>query len=88
MLAANGRPASQVPPGRLLWIAGGRTALGTNEARDRSWLMDWLKRDGCSLIDPASNPWCGDLVENYIHIALPDESLPGAPGTNPYFARN
>ena len=65
-----------------------RSALGRHEARDRSWLMDWLMRDGRSLGDPSRNPWCGDFVETCIRVALPDEPLPGALGTNPYWARN
>jgi uncharacterized protein (TIGR02594 family) len=50
--------------------------------------MDWLKRDGRSLGDPSKNPWCGDLVETCIRVALPVEPLLGALGTNPYWARN
>lgn len=66
----------------------GQTTLGRNEARDRTSLMDWLKRDVRSLDDPADNPWCGDFVETCIRMALPDEPLLGALGTNPYWARN
>jgi hypothetical protein len=64
-----------------------KTALGRNEARDRSWLMDWLKRDGRFLGDPSKNPCCGDFVETCTRMALPDEPLLGALGTNPYWAR-
>lgn len=46
--------------------------------------MYWLKRDGRSLGDPSKNPWCGDFVETCIRMALPDEPLLGALGTNPY----
>lgn len=88
LLAANGRAASVAPPGSLPWITEAKSALGRHEARDRSWLMDWLKRDGRSLGDPSKNPWCGDFVETCIRIGLPDEPLPGALGTNPYWARN
>ena len=88
LLTANGRPASVVPPGPLPWITEAKTALGKNEARDRSWLMEWLKRDGRSLGDPRKNPWCGDFVETCIRLALPDEPLLGALGANPYWARN
>ena len=56
LLAANGRAASLAPPGPLPWITEAKTALGRNEARDRTWLMDWLKRDGRSLGDPSKNP--------------------------------
>ena len=75
LLAANGRAASVAPPGPLPWITEAKSALGRHEARDRSWLMDWLKRDGRSLGDPSKNPWCGDFVETCIRLALPDEPL-------------
>ena len=88
LLTANGRSASMAPPGPLPWITEAKTALGRNEARDRSWLMDWLKRDGRTLGDPGKNPWCGDFVETSIRMALPDEPLLGALDTNPYWARN
>jgi uncharacterized protein (TIGR02594 family) len=88
LIAANGRAASVAPQGPLPWITEAKSALGRNEARDRNWLMDWLKRDGRSLGDPSKNPWCGDFVETCIRMALPDEPLLGALGTNPYWARN
>ena len=88
LLVANGRAVSLAPTGPLPWIAEAKTALGRNEARDRSWLMDWLKRDGRSLGDPGKNPWCGDCVETCIRMALPNEPLLGALGANPYWARN
>jgi len=88
LLAANCRAASVAPPGPLPWITEAKSALGRHEAHDRSWLMDWLKRDGRSLGDPSKNPWCGDFVETCIRMALPDEPLLGALGTNPYWARN
>ena len=81
LIAANGRPASLSPQCPLPWISESKTALGRNEARDRNWLMDWLKRDGRSLGDPSKYPWCGDLVETCIRMALPDEPLLGALGT-------
>ncbi|MFD2105891.1 peptidoglycan-binding protein [Tabrizicola soli] len=88
LLAANGRAAILSTPEPLPWIAEAKTALGRHELRDRSWLMAWLKRDGRSLGDPAKNPWCGDFVETCIRVALPDEPLLGALGSNPYWARN
>lgn len=88
LLVANGRAASLAPPGPLPWITEAKSALGRHEARDRSWLMDWLNRDGRSLGDPSKYPWCGDFVETCIRIGLPDEPLLGALGTNPYWARN
>jgi uncharacterized protein (TIGR02594 family) len=33
-------------------------------------------------------PWCDDFVETCLCIALPDEPLLGALGSNPYWARN
>jgi hypothetical protein len=65
-----------------------KSALGRHEARDRSWLMDWLKRDGRSLSDPSRKPWCRDFVETCIRMALPDEPFLGALGTNPYWVRH
>ena len=88
LVTANGRPVSLAPPGPLPWITEAKTALGRNEARDRTWLMDWLKRDGRSIGDPSKTPWCGDFVETCIRMGLPDEPLLGALGTNPYWARN
>ncbi len=88
LLAAHGRPASVAPLGPLPWMTEAKAALGRHEARDRSWLMDWLKRDGRTLGDPSKNPWCGDFVETCIRVGLPDEPLLGALGLNPYWARN
>ena len=88
LIAANGQPATLAPPGPLPWITEAKTALGRNEARDRTWLMDWLKRDGRSIGDPSKTPWCGDFVETCIRMGLPDEPLLGALGANPYGARN
>ena len=72
LLAANGRAAALAPQGPLPWITEAKTALGRNEARDRTWLMDWLKRDGRSLGDPGKSPWCGDFVETCIRMGLPE----------------
>ncbi|WP_240793934.1 TIGR02594 family protein [Pseudorhodobacter turbinis] len=88
LLAANGPAASQAPLGPLPWITEAKSAFGRHEARDRSWLMVWLKRDGRSLGDPSKTPWCGDFVETCIRMGLPDEPLLGALGINPYWARN
>ncbi len=88
LLAAHGRAAAVAPVGPLPWITEARSALGRHEARDRSWLMEWLKRDGRSLGDPSNNPWCGDFVETCMRVGLPDEPLLGALGLNPYWARN
>lgn len=83
LIAVNGHAASLSPQGPLPCIAEAKTVLGRHEARDRFWLMDWLKRDGRSLGDPSRNPWCGDFVETCVRIALPDEPLLSALGTNP-----
>ena len=56
LIAANGRATSLSPQGPLPWITEAKTALGRNKARDRTWLMDWLKRDGRSLGDPSKTP--------------------------------
>ncbi len=50
--------------------------------------MTRLKRDGRILGDPSKNPRCGDFVETRTRVALPDEPLLGALGSNPYLARN
>jgi hypothetical protein len=55
LLAANGRVASVAPTGSLPWITEAKSALERHEVRDRSWLLDWLKRDGRSLGDPPKN---------------------------------
>ena len=88
MIAANGRAASFAPQWSLPWITEAKTALGRNEARDRTWLMDWLKRDGRSLGDPSKTSWCGNFVETCIRMSPPDEPLLDALSTNPYWARN
>lgn len=75
--------ASQLP-----WIAAGLETLGWHETRDYARLRAWLKRDGKTLGDPDSLPWCGDWVETSTRIALPGEPLPGALGENCYWARN
>ncbi len=88
LLAAKACAASSSTSGPLPWITEAMSALGRHEVRDRTWLMAWLKRDGRSLDDPAKNPWCGDFLETCIRVALPDEPLLRALGSNPYWARN
>ena len=80
LLAANGFAAAVAPPDPLPWITEAKTALGHHEARDRCWLLGWLKRDGRSLEGPSRNPWRGDFVETCIRVALPNEPLLGALG--------
>ena len=75
-------------PDHLPWMAEARKVLGLHEVRDNSRLRKWLGSDGHALGDPAKLPWCGDFVETCIRIALPDEPLLGALGSNPYWARN
>lgn len=58
--------------------------MGLHEMRDRKALAAFLRSDGATLGDPALQPWCGDLVETVIALALPEERLP----VNPYLARN
>lgn len=77
LIAADGRAASVGGSGPLPWITEARSALGRHEARDRSWLMDWLKRDGRSLGDPSKNPWCGDFVETCIASPCPTNRCSG-----------
>ena len=86
LLAANGHPAWLAPTDPLPWITQARSALGRHELRDRSLLMDWLKRDGRSLGDPSQSPWCGDFVKTCLCATQPDRPLLGALGSNPYGA--
>lgn len=79
-------PADLSPPEP--WIAAGLETLGWHETRDNARLRAWLKRDGATLGDPDSLPWCGDWTATAKRIGLPDEDLPGPLGENPYWARN
>lgn len=84
MWSAEAKPAPvrevSVPPP---WYALALDQRGLHEVRDNSELRAWLRSDGATLGDPAKLPWCGDLVETAISIALPDEPIPA----NPYGAR-
>lgn len=73
-------PAPAAPP----WMVLLEHKMGLSETRDNAELRAFLKSDGHTLGDPATWPWCGDLVETCIALALPAEVLP----TNPYLARN
>lgn len=77
-------PAPPRPP----WVEAMLEVLGLHEGRDNARLRAWLKRDGRTLGDPASLPWCGDAVQTGMRIALPAEPLPGALGEDPYWALN
>lgn len=70
------------------WITEAKSALGRHGARDSSWLIDWQERDGRSLGDLSKMPVCSNFVETCIRVALPDEPLLGALGSNPYWAGN
>lgn len=72
----------------LPWIVAGLETLGWHETRDNARLRAWLKRDGRTLGDPDSLPWCGDWVETSTRIALPEEPLPGPLRENCYWACN
>lgn len=78
--------AVPLPPQEVLppWIAEVNKHLGLHEVHDNAALSDYLQSDGTTLGDPASNPWCGDLVETVYKNTLPDEVIPN----NPYWARN
>ena len=62
------------------WITKAKAAPGRNETRDRTRLMEWLKRDDRSLGGPGKNPRCGDMAETSIRIGLGDEPLLAALG--------
>lgn len=81
-------PQPDLPISEEPWITVGKEAMGKHEKRDNEWLRKWLKRDGRTLGDPASLPWCGDFLETCMRVALPNEELPGPLGENPYWARN
>jgi uncharacterized protein (TIGR02594 family) len=81
-------PKAPAAPSRLPWIEAGLEPLGWHEVRDNARLRAWLKRDGATLGDPASLPWCGDYVDTALRIGLPGEPRPGPLGQNPYWARN
>lgn len=66
------------------WIQLVLQKKGLHEGKNNKELSRFLKSDGKTLGDPSKLPWCGDLVETAIALALPREALP----TNPYLARN
>lgn len=88
-LAALGyKDASEPKLNNLPWLDVVDRVRGFQEIRDNAALTAFLKSDGHALGDPARFPWCGDLVETAIRLALPDEPFSGALGENPYWARN
>jgi uncharacterized protein (TIGR02594 family) len=76
------------PPKRLPWLDVFERVRGQHEVRNNRTLRDFLRSDGRGLGDPAKLPWCGDLVETCIRLALPHEPFVGPLGENPYWARN
>ncbi|MGR3599202.1 MAG: NlpC/P60 family protein [Heliomarina sp.] len=72
----------------LPWVDIAEGVLGLHETRDNAELKRFLACDGHALGDPAVFPWCGDLIETCIRVALPNEPFPGALGQNPYWALN
>lgn len=66
------------------WYADVYKRKGAHEVRNKKTLMSYLRSDGRTLGDPSKLPWCGDLVETAIRLALPKEKVPA----NPYLARN
>lgn len=85
---SRGRAGRSVAASEPLWVTRCREVMGLHEVRDNAKLSAFLKLDGRTLGDPARLPWCGDLVETCIRLALPEEPLPGVVGRNPYWARN
>lgn len=61
--------------------------MGLHEVRDKKKLMALL-RVGGTVGDPAKLPWCADLVESVIKVALPNEPFTGPVGINPYYSLN
>lgn len=88
-LAALGhRDQSEAPRSDLPWLDVVERVRGLHEVRDKDALIAFLKSDGHALGDPSRFPWCGDLVETAIRLALPEEPFIGPLGQNPYWARN
>ena len=81
LLSSSGRPI--VP-----WVEIARGVFGLHETADNAKLRRFLASDGRALGDPAQFPWCGDLVETCIRLALPNEPFVGPMEENPYWARN
>lgn len=77
--SAKGRQVADLP-----WLAILNDKMGWHEVNHHKKLSDFLRLDGKTLGDPSKLPWCGDLVETCIALALPDEVIPG----NPYLARS
>lgn len=69
----------------LPWIDGARAQIGLHEVHDNKFLRKFLSSDGKTVGDPAKIAWCGDYVQTWMELALPDE--PQWP-ENPYAAIN
>lgn len=81
-IAALGLATSTVilPP----WYLEAKRKIGLHEKLNNKSLREYLKSDGSTLGDPSVLPWCGDLMETVIALALPDEPMVA----NPYWALN
>ncbi len=86
-MAALGVKADSEPRG-LPWLDVFERVRGLHEVRNNRRLRDFLRSDGRALGDPSELPWCGDLVETCLRLALPHEPFIGPLGENPYWARN
>ena len=73
---------------QLPWMRETAAVLGWHEVRDRARLTAFLRSDGRALGDPSKLPWCGDLADTVLFLALPAEPRPGKLGENPYWALN
>lgn len=77
-------PATNRVPS-LPWIDGARAQIGLHEVRDNAFLREFLRKDGKTVGDPSEIAWCGDYVDTWMKLTLPDE--PKWPA-NPYAAVN
>lgn len=75
-------PATKKVPA-LPWIDGARAQIGLHEIRDNAFLREFLKSDGKTVGDPSKISWCGDYVDTWMKLTLPNE--PKWP-ENPYAA--
>lgn len=71
-------------PDNWPWVDIAERKMGLHERIHNKSLMEFLSFGGRTIGDPAKIPWCGDLVETCITMALPEEPVP----QNPYAAIN
>lgn len=81
LLSGGGRPV-------VAWVEIAKGVRGMHETRDNAALKTFLASDGRTLGDPAKLPWCADMVQTCIRLALPSEPFTGPVEENPYWARN